>query len=124
MGKLIVLNHKMSMLYDDLYTYIDKTNDIDTDNDVIICPSNIYLEAFVNNSNWLVGAQNMHYSIEELHTGEVSSNQLKSIGIEYTIVGHYERVSEFNENSNIINQKLIAALDSNIFPIFTHYGHM
>ena len=117
MKKLIVLNHKMSLLYDDLYTYIEKTNNIDTDNDIIICPSNIYLEAFVNNSQWSISAQNMHYDTEELHTDEVSSNQLKSLGIEYTMVGHYERVSEFKESANVINQKLIAALDSNIFPI-------
>ncbi len=117
MKKLIVFNHKMSLLYDDLYSYIERTNNIDTDNDIIICPSNIYLEAFVNNSEWPLGAQNMHYDTNELHTGEVSSVQLKSLGIEYTIVGHYERVSEFKESVSVVNQKLIAALDSNIFPI-------
>ena len=117
MKKLIVLNHKMSLLYDDLYSYIERTNNIDTDHDVIICPSNIYLEAFINNSEWSVGAQNMHYDTLELHTGEVSSLQLKSLGIEYTMVGHYDRVNEFKENASIVNQKVIAALDSNIFPI-------
>lgn len=117
MNKLIVLNHKMSLLYDDLYSYIERTNNIDTDSDIIICPSNIYLEAFINNSEWSVGSQNMHYSLDKNHTGEISSDQLKSLGIEYTIIGHYERVSEFNENKTIINQKLVAALDSNIFPI-------
>ena len=117
MNKLIVLNHKMSLLYDDLYNYIDRTNNIDTDNDIIICPSNIYLEAFLNNSFLPIGAQNMHYSTEENHTGEISSNQLKSLGVEYALIGHYERVSEFRENPSIVNQKLVAALDSNIFPI-------
>ena len=117
MNKLVVLNHKMSLLYDDLYSYIDRINNIDTDNNVIICPSNIYLEAFLNNCDSPIGAQNMHYSVDEGHTGEVSSNQLKSMGIEYSIIGHYERVREFKESSSIINQKLIGALDSNIIPI-------
>lgn len=117
MKKLVVLNHKMSLLYDDLYSYIEKINNIETDNDIIVCPSNIYLEAFINNCDWPVGAQNMHYETSELHTGEVSSNQLKSLGIDYTMIGHYERVNEFKESASIINQKLIAALDSNIFPI-------
>jgi len=114
MKKLVVLNHKMSLLYDELYNYIDIINSIDTDNDVIICPSSIYLEAFVNNCEFLIGAQDMHYSLEEKHTGEISSNQLKSLGIEYTLVGHYEKDCN---NSNVINQKLIASLDANIFPI-------
>lgn len=117
MNKIIVLNHKMSLLYDDLYSYIDRVNDIDTDNNVIICPSNIYIEAFLNNCDYPIGAQNMHYDIDEGHTGEVSSNQLKSMGVEYSIIGHYERISEFKESANIINQKLIGALDSNIIPI-------
>lgn len=117
MNKLVVLNHKMSLLYDDLYSYIDRINNIDTDNNVIICPSNIYLEAFLNNCDYPIGAQNMHYSVDESHTGEVSSNQFKSMGVEYSIIGHYERVREFKESANIINQKLIGALDSNIIPI-------
>ena len=117
MNKLIVLNHKMSLLYDDLYTYIERVNNIDTENDIIICPSNIYLEAFLNNSDWSVGVQNFNYNLENEHTGEVSTDQLKSLGVEYDIIGHYERVREFNENTSIINNKLIAALDANIIPI-------
>ena len=112
--KTVVLNHKMSMLYDEVYNYIDIINGIDTDNDVIICPSYIYLEAFINNCDYLIGSQDIHYSTYENHTGEISSNQLKSLGIEYSIVGHYEKDSS---NQGIVNQKLIACLDSNIFPI-------
>lgn len=117
MKKIIVLNHKMGLLYDDLYMYIDRINNLETDNNIIICPSNIYLEAFLNNCDYPIGAQNMHYDTLELHTGEVSSDQLKSLGVEYTLVGHYERVCEFKENPTIVNQKLIAALDANIIPI-------
>ena len=37
--------------------------------------------------------------------------------IKYSIIGHYERVRDFNENAVIVNNKLIATLDANIFPI-------
>ena len=117
MNKLVVFNHKMSLLYDELYGYIERINNVDTDNNIIICPSNIYLEAFVNNCDYPIGVQNMHYDVDCMHTGEVSSNQLKSMGIDYVIVGHYDRVREFNESASIINQKLLGALDSNIIPI-------
>ena len=117
MKKIIIFNHKMSLLYDDLYNYIERTNNLETDNDIIICPSDIYLEAFVNNSNWSVGSQNLNYNTDAKHTGEISTDQLKSLGIEYSIIGHYERVRDFNENAIIVNNKLIAALDANIFPI-------
>lgn len=117
MSKLVVFNHKMSLLYEDLYNYIERVNNIETDNDIIICPSNIYLEAFVNNSVWPIGSQNMHYDTNYRHTGEVSTNQLKSLGIMYSLIGHYERVRDFNENKIVVNEKLIAALDANIMPI-------
>ena len=103
MKKIIVFNHKMSLLYDDLYNYIERTNNLETDNDIIICPSDIYLEAFVNNSDWLIGSQNLNYNTDYKHTGEISTDQLKSLGVEYSIIGHYERVRDFNENAVIIN---------------------
>lgn len=117
MKKIVVFNHKMSLLYDELYNYIERTNNIDTDNDIIICPSNIYLEAFINNSQWSIGCQNFNQNTDFKHTGEISTDQLKSLGIEYSLIGHYERIRDFKESAITINDKLIAALDSNIFPI-------
>ena len=32
MKKIIIFNHKMSLLYDDLYNYIERTNNLETDN--------------------------------------------------------------------------------------------
>lgn len=117
MNKLIILNHKMSLMYDELYSYIETLNNLETDHDIIICPASIYLEAFMNNSDYAIGAQNMHYEVGENHTGEISSLQLKSLGLEYVIVGHHERIKEFNETPSIINSKLITALESGIAPI-------
>lgn len=117
MNKLIVLNHKMSLLYDDLYNYIEILNNIDTENDIVICPSSIYLEAFLNNSDYAIGCQNINYSLDVNNTGEISTDQLRALGVEYAIIGHNERVEKYGENKNVVNMKLIAALESNILPI-------
>ena len=117
MKKLLVLNHKMGMLYDEVYYYIDKLNNMDTDMDIIVCPSNIYLEAFLNNLDYPVGSQDVHYELDINNTGEISTTQLKSLGVEYSLVGHYERVSKFHENEKIVNEKLLSIVDANIFPI-------
>ena len=117
MNKIVVLNHKMSLLYDDVYPYIERIINLNTDANIIVCPSNMYLEAFVNNCSYPVGAQNVHYSEETNHSGEISTSQLKSLGVEYSIIGHSERVKEFNENKSLVNLKLIGALDANIIPI-------
>ena len=117
MKKLIILNHKMTLEYDEVITYIENLNRIDTTNNIIVCPSNIYLESFINNCNWGVGAQNVYQEIDGEYTGEISTLQLKSLGIEYSMIGHYERKKYFNETDDLINKKLIACLESSIAPI-------
>ena len=109
MKKIIVLNHKMNLLYDEVLEYIVKLNNIDTDNDIIVCPSSIYLESFINYCNWGVGSQEMHYELSGDFTGEISSLQLKSMGVEYVIIAE--------KDNDIANKKVIAALESNIIPI-------
>ena len=117
MNKLIILNHKMNLEYDEVFNYIDRINQIDTSYNLIVCPSNIYLVDFLNHCTWGVGAQNVSkYCLGE-YTGEVSTLQLKSLGIEYSMIGHYERKKYFHETDKDIHEKLISCLDSNIMPI-------
>ena len=117
MKKLIILNHKMNLDYDEVFPYINKLNQIETNNDIIVCPSNIYLTDFINHCSWGVGSQNVHYKENGNYTGEISTTQLKSLGIEYSIIGHYERRKYFKEDNKIISKKLNACLDANIIPI-------
>lgn len=117
MEKLIILNHKMNLEYNYVYDYIDKLNKIDTANNIVVCPSNIYLESFINNCSWGVGAQDVDYRENGSYTGAISTLQLKSLGIEYVLLGHYERKKYFSEDNKIVNKKLRACLESNIIPI-------
>jgi triosephosphate isomerase len=117
MKKLIVLNHKMNLEYDEIFPYIEKINKINTTNNLVVCPSSIYLNDFVNYCNWGVGSQDVSYEKSGNYTGEISTLQLKSIGVEYSIIGHYERKRYFKETNSVINNKLIACLESNIIPI-------
>lgn len=117
MKKLIVLNHKMNLEYDEVFSYINTINQINTENNIIVCPSNIYLSDFINHCTWGIGAQNVSDKLDGNYTGEVSTLQLKSLGVEYSILGHYERKKYFYETNQVINQKLIECLNSNISPI-------
>ena len=117
MSKILVLNHKMNLEYDEVIPYIQEINKIETKCSFIICPSNIYLIDFINHCNWGIGAQNISEYNEGDYTGEVSALQLKSIGVEYALIGHYERKKYFHETDEIIHKKLITCLESNISPI-------
>lgn len=117
MKKLIILNHKMNLEYDEVYSYMDRLNKIETNHNIVVLPSNLYLESFMNHCTWGVGAQNVFYAIDGNYTGEISTLQLKSLGVEYAMIGHYERKKYFHEKNLQIHKKLEACLDANIMPI-------
>ena len=75
MSKLIILNHKMSLDYDEIYPYIEGINKIETNHNLVVCPSNIYLTEFINHCTWGVGSQNVHSALESNYTGEISTQR-------------------------------------------------
>lgn len=117
MSKFIILNHKMNLEYEEVYPYINELNQLETKNNIIVCPSSLYLEDFINHCHWGVGAQNVHDKENGNYTGEISTLQLKSMGIEYSLIGHYERKKYFHETTKDVQKKLISCLESNISPI-------
>ena len=69
------------------------------------------------NTNIKIGAQNMHFEEKGAYTGEVSAQMLKSIGVEYVIIGHSERRQYFNETDETVNKKIKAAFENGLKPI-------
>ena len=59
----------------------------------------------------------MHFEEKGAYTGEVSGPMLKSIGVEYVIIGHSERRQYFAETDESVNKKIKAALRVNLKPI-------
>ena len=91
------------------------------DTNVIFCPPFTSLFTIVDslkNSQFSVGAQNVHWDVEGAYTGEISVDMLSSIGADYVIVGHSERRRIFGESDDFINKKIIAVNKSQLIPIF------
>ena len=112
MEKLIIGNLKNYMNFSETINYLKQIEDLDN---VIICPSNIYIPYFLN-KKYKVGIQNILEN-DKTCTGEISAKQAKSIGIDYTIVGHSERRINFNETNNIVNSKIKEALKEKLYVI-------
>ena len=61
------------------------------DINAIICASFPYLDLYLEDSKYMVGAQNVSVKGNGASTGEISAEQLNSLGVSYSIVGHSER---------------------------------
>lgn len=115
MKKTVVLNHKTYLTLNEAKNYgIDINDYIRNDQEVIVCPSNIYIPYFTGKYNFKLGSQDISYL--EI-TGETTGKMLKSNDIKYTLVGHNERKNNLNETNKEINKKIKEAQKYNITPI-------
>ena len=110
--KKVILNQKSYLLYNELVEFKKEFEKIKPkDYEFIIFPAIHYLSMF-NNSNYLVGAQNFYSYKTGSFTGEVNLESLKDMGINYTLVGHYERYKFIYEDYDIAKEKLFKSLNS------------
>lgn len=65
-----------------------------------------------------LAAQNCHQEASGAYTGEIAASMLKSVGVDYIIIGHSERRQYFNESNQILAQKVNQALANNLKVIF------
>lgn len=68
--------------------------------------------------NIFVAAQNLYSKKSGAYTGEVSAEILKSIGVDYVIIGHSERREYFNESNAVLAEKLNLAFEYGLKAIF------
>jgi len=91
------------------------------DVDIMIAPPFTALESVsrvIKNSPVALGAQNLYWEDEGAYTGEISAPMLKSAGCQYAITGHSERRQYFGETDKTVNQKIQAAIQVGLKPVF------
>ena len=103
---ILALNNKCNLTKDEFLMYNENLKKLDfTKTTVIVFPTSLYLGMFSSNKI-LLGSQNVSMFASGPHTGEVSAKQLKSLNVEYSLVGHFERREEQHETNNSINKKI------------------
>ncbi|MEM9824485.1 MAG: triose-phosphate isomerase [Bacteroidota bacterium] len=89
---------------------------------MILAPPAIYLksvaEAIASVDYIHLAAQNCHQEEKGAYTGEISIQMLKSVGVEYVILGHSERRQYFKESNELLAKKTNLVLQHGLQPIF------
>lgn len=97
-------------------------DEVTSDVEVVLCPPALYLTTFrqyvTAGGNISLGAQNCHEKASGAYTGEISAPMLRSIGVEYVILGHSERRQYFGETAAQLAEKVNIALENGLTPIF------
>lgn len=120
--KTIILNHKSYLNYDEITKYKEELEKISLNNtNLILMPNISYLSMF-KNSQIKIGAQNFYSYNFGSYTGETSLEILKSLNINYTLVGHPERITLRLDTYEQIKDKLFRSLNSG-FKTILCVGH-
>lgn len=89
--------------------------------EIIVCPPSLYLELATDlssESDFYVGGQDCSSEVSGAYTGEISAEMLKSIDLDYCIVGHSERRQYHKESNLLLNKKLKRLKENEIIPIY------
>lgn len=116
--KYLICNLKAHKTYYDMLLYKEAIKNLDTKKiELIIAPSTPYLSLF-KKDNITLCSQDISLNNELYLTGDTNIEALKSLGVEYAIIGHYERRKYYNENKKQILAKIKTALENNIKVIY------
>ncbi|MBN0970747.1 triose-phosphate isomerase [Mycoplasma phocoeninasale] len=120
--KYLIANLKMNLTYSESENYIKKIENAyqqsEVNGNVQLGMAFSYDAISLSNkckkrSFWL-GSQNIGHKIQGALTGEVSIRSAEELGLDFVIIGHSERRLWFNENNELINQKLALVEKTNL----------
>ena len=84
--------------------------------DVVVAPTEIHLTKALTNvkNNINVASQDVSQFGRGAFTGAVTADQIKDLGINWTLTGHSERRTLFHESDEIVALKTRIALENNL----------
>ncbi|HEY4399597.1 MAG TPA: triose-phosphate isomerase [Lactobacillaceae bacterium] len=119
----VVANWKLNKLPQDIKAYLQAIEGQLPDAkqvEVGIAAQDLYLSEMVattQHNPLKIVAQNVHWEDAGAYTGETSPKALAHIGVNYVLIGHFERRKFFNETDSTVNLKVMAALRNGLKPI-------
>jgi len=121
--KIIAGNWKMNKTVAESIELVEELQRLHADQtavDVVVCPPYTSLKSvsdILSNTQIHVGSQNISAEDSGAYTGEISHEMLKELYVRYVIIGHSERREYFQESDDLINRKVLKALEKKLKPI-------
>ena len=120
--KIVAGNWKMNMTPSEAVALAETLKPLvaDSQADVVFCVPALDVVPVVNaveGSNIAVGAENLYFEDKGAYTGEISADMILDAGAKYVIIGHSERREYFKETDEIVNKKVLKALEKGLLPI-------
>ncbi|MDD3386466.1 MAG: triose-phosphate isomerase [Candidatus Pacebacteria bacterium] len=117
MNKLIIANWKCNPpTIEEAKELFEKIKDNALEKNVVICPPSIFLSSLIC-EGIKFGVQNCFWKEKGAFTGEISPQMIKSLGVNYVIIGHSERRNILKETNEEIIQKINEAVRAGLTPI-------
>ena len=105
----------------DLIKEINSSVGSQTTVQVCVCPpftSLVKASELVDQTEVILGAQNMSAEPSGAFTGEISAEMLRDLYVGFVILGHSERRQFYGETNESVNKKVLAAVENNLKPIY------
>ncbi len=116
-SSIFIANWKLHGNIEFINQYYQKLS-IKSNNCVVICSPNIYLNHLKTNSkNLFSGSQDVSIYNEGAYTGELSAAMLADNNINFSLVGHSERRQYFYESNEKVRLKSINLIENKIIPV-------
>lgn len=123
---IIAGNWKMNLSLEEGYGVATEikgmvVDEVNNNAEVVIIPPFTHLSGIYNllkGSTLKVGAQNCHQKNKGAYTGEISPAMLAGMGVQYVIIGHSERRQYNGETNSLLAEKINAAIENGLTPIY------
>jgi len=125
MSKVVAANWKMNKTAAEAQIWtsqlIESLSEIPADVQVIVAAPFLYIKElnvkFKDEPRVKLAAQNCHFEQKGAFTGEISPSMLRSVGVDYCLLGHSERRTHFCETDELVASKVKACQEVGIIPI-------
>lgn len=125
--RIVAGNWKMNKTAEEALSLVSEIDnmvkdEVNGDVAVVVAPPFPFLQSVgkltQGNDKMHLAAQNVSEHESGAYTGEVSAAMLKSVGVEYVIIGHSERRMYHHEDAQTLYQKMKTTLAHGMKPIF------